>query len=82
MKGRNVMKKLFWLFAALAVLLSDLMCAVVAYNYAALERCAACSAPASTAFLLAIPYGAGVLACALLAIVFRRRSARERAAEG
>ena len=56
------MKKLSTIFAVLAILLSDVMCAVVAYNYCALEwggKYEAWSAPASTALLLAIPYAIG-----------------------
>ena len=53
-------RRLSAVFAVLAVLLFGLMCAVVAYNYAALLNCETCSAPASTAFLLAIPFAAGV----------------------
>ena len=52
-------KYLAALFAALAVLLSNAMCAAVAYNYCALQlggQYAGCSAPADTAFLLGIPY--------------------------
>ena len=49
------MKKLSIIFCLLAVLLSDIMCAVVAYNYrdilCSIEH-AGYSAPASTAFLL------------------------------
>lgn len=65
-----------WVFAALAVLLSDVMCAVVAFSYADMLwgiRYACYSAPASVAFLLAIPYGAGILVCAALSIWFARR---------
>ena len=43
------MKKMGRLFIVLAILLSDIMCAVVAYNYCALQwggRYAAYSAPA------------------------------------
>ena len=54
-------------FAALAVLLSDVMCAVVAYLY----RDMLCgiahdcySAPAGVAFLYAIPFAAGIIICA------------------
>lgn len=57
-RGGNRMKKLSTIFAVLAILLSDVMCAVVAYNYCALEwggKYEAWSAPASTALLLAIP---------------------------
>ena len=59
-------------FAALAVLLSDVMCAVVAYLY----RDMLCgiahdcySAPAGVAFLYAIPFAAGIIICAALACV-------------
>ena len=55
------------LFAALAILLSNVMCAVTAFSYCDLwwgGRCAGYSAPASTALLLCIPYGAGILICA------------------
>lgn len=62
------------LFTALALVLSNVMCAVVAYHYCALQLNAACSAPASAAFLLCIPYGAGVIICAVLAWFFNRKS--------
>lgn len=58
------MKKLSTIFAVLAILLSDVMCAVAAYNYCALEwggKYEAWSAPASTALLLAIPYAIGII---------------------
>ena len=70
------MKKLSTIFAVLAILLSDVMCAVVAYNYCALEwggKYEAWSAPASTALLLAIPYAIGIIICVVLAIVFKRK---------
>lgn len=69
-------KRLTYLFAALAVLLSNVMCAVVAYNYASLWWCgqyAGCSAPADTAFLLGFPYGVGIVVCVALAWFFGRR---------
>ena len=74
------MKKLSVFFTVLAILLSDVMCAVVAYDYCALllgGRCGANSAPASTAFLLAIPYGIGIAASAALAIIFRNKAAKQ-----
>jgi hypothetical protein len=71
------MKTLKYLFIALAIILSDIMCAVVAYNY----RDLLCrighggfSAPAEIAFLLAIPFLAAIIACIILAIVFHRKS--------
>ena len=71
------MKRLRTICLLAAVLLSDCMCAVVAYNYCALlwsGRYAGASAPASTAFLFAIPFAAGILVCLVLAHVFRRRA--------
>lgn len=71
------MKKLSYVFIVLAVLLSDLMCAVVAYSYCDMLwgiRYACYSAPASTAFLLAIPYGIGIVVCAILAWVFHKKA--------
>ena len=70
------MKKLSYLFTALAIVLSDVMCFVVAYNYrgmlCGIEH-AGYSAPASTAFLYAIPFAIGVIACFVLAIAFRKK---------
>lgn len=69
-------KHLAYLFTALAILLSDVMCAAVAYNYCTLQwggRYAGYSAPADTAFLLCIPYGVGIAVCAAAARFFRKR---------
>lgn len=60
----------------LAWLLSDFMCWQVGYAYAALKNCQSCAAPASTAFLLCVPYGAGIGICGILAWLFWRRSRR------
>ena len=65
------MKKLSIIFGLLAVLLSDIMCAVVAYNYrdmlCGIEH-AGYSAPSSTAFLLVIPYAIGIAICIMFSI--------------
>ena len=64
------------IFLLSAVILSDVMCAVVAYNYCALqwgEQYAGYSAPASTAFLYIIPYGLGIVFCIILALFFYKR---------
>lgn len=71
------MKKLSIIFSVLAILLSDIMCAVVAYNYCALEwggKYEGWSAPASTALFLAIPYVIGIIICIVLAVIFKRKS--------
>lgn len=65
--------------AALAALLSHAMCAAVAYEYCALQwggRYAGWSAPAWCAFLLAIPFGLGIAACALAALWLHRKAKR------
>ncbi len=72
----KIYKRLVCLFAALAILLSNVMCATVAYNYCSLQWCgryAGCSAPADTAFLLCVPYGIGIVICAALAWFFNTR---------
>lgn len=72
------MKALSCTFAVLAILLSDVMCAVVAFNYCDMLwgiRYASYSAPASTAFLLVIPYAAAIAVCTALAVIFWRKSA-------
>lgn len=74
------MKKLSYCFGILALLLSHVMCAVVAYNYCELLWCGqygGCSAPAYVAFYLAIPYGIGIAACTALAIVFYKKSKKQ-----
>lgn len=73
------MKKISIVFGLLAVLLSNIMCAVVAYNYrdmlCGIEH-AGYSAPANTAFLLAIPYLIGIVICIVLAITFMKKTNR------
>lgn len=71
------MKKLSIVFLAAAIILSDAMCAVVAYNYCALEwggKYAGWSAPEWVAFLYAVPFLLGIILCAVLAVVFNRKS--------
>lgn len=69
-------KALSCFFLALAILLSDIMCALAAYNYCNLQweiTHSGFSAPAEIAFLLAIPYAAGILVCAALAWLFHKK---------
>lgn len=68
------MKKLSNTFLIIAILLSDVMCAATAYSYRGLELCRECSAPASTALLLLIPYSLAIVLCLALAWFFRRRA--------
>ena len=71
------MKKSGLIFAALGVLLSDIMCFVVAFNY----RDMLCgiehrgfSAPAEIAFLIAIPFIIVIILCFILAFLFYRKA--------
>lgn len=70
------MKTMSTVFGMLAILLSDIMFAVVAFNYrdmlCGIEH-AGYSAPASSAFLYAIPFAVGIVVCAILAIKFRKK---------
>ncbi len=71
------MKKLSIVFWVLAVLLSDIMCAVTAYNYCDLQwggKYAGYSAPASTAYIYAIPFALGIIVSIVLAIVCGKKA--------
>ena len=70
-------RTLGFIFAALAILLSDVMCAVVGYSYSNMLwgiQYAGYSAPANTAFLLAIPYAVGIVICVIVSYVFFRKA--------
>jgi hypothetical protein len=71
------MKKLSWLFTALAIVLSNIMCFVVAYNYremiCGIEH-AGYSAPASIAFLCAIPFVVGICLCVILSMILHKNN--------
>lgn len=70
------MKNLSTLFGILAILLSNVMCGVVGFNYGKMVwgiENAGYSAPASTALLLSIPYLIGIAVCVVLAFVFRKK---------
>ncbi len=71
------MKKLSWVFFAIAILLSNVMCAHVAYLYRAMIcgiEHMGYSAPVGTAFLYAVPYALGIDACVTIGIVLRRKA--------
>ena len=71
------MKKLSVVFGLFAIILSNVMCAVVAFNYRDMLcgiRHSCYSAPAWVAFLSAIPYAVAIVVCVILAVVFKKRS--------
>jgi uncharacterized membrane protein len=64
-------------FAALAVILSDVMCAVVAFNFCDMLwgiKYAGYSAPASVAFMTAVPYAVGIIICVILSLFLKKRA--------
>ena len=66
-------------FTTLAILLSDIMCAVVSFNYCDMlwgAKTAGYSAPASTAFIYAIPYIVGIIICIALTLFFYKKQAQ------
>ena len=70
------MKKLSNVFLLLAALLSNVMCAVVAYNAGILYmggKYGMYSAPVWVAFLYAIPFGIGIAVCVIVTVVLRRK---------
>lgn len=68
-------KYLSYIFLALAILLSNVMCATVAYKYSYMVWGIreGFSAPASVAFVFAVPYAAGIAICAAIAWVFHKK---------
>ena len=69
-------KYLSYIFIALAILLSNVMCATVAYNYCNMQwgiRYEGYSAPANVAFLFIIPYAVGIVICIILAWFFNKK---------
>ena len=70
------MKTLSIVFQILAVLLSNVMVAVVTWNYCLMKSNDLInSAPPSTAFFLAIPFVIGIAVCVVLAVVFGKKAA-------
>ncbi len=75
------MKSLSTFFSILAILLTNVMCGVVGFNYGKMVwgvENAGYSAPASTALLLSIPYFIGIAVCVVLAFVFRKSGHQSR----
>lgn len=73
----NKFKIIALVFIAISILLSDVMCANVAFVYSNMLwgiKYAGYSAPANVAFLLAIPYIIGILVCVILSVVFHKKS--------
>lgn len=70
----NKFKMLARICMAIAIILSDVMCAVVSYYYCELKLCVECSAPPTIAFLYAIPFLFGIIIFFILSRIFYRKS--------
>lgn len=71
------MRLLYRLCLLIAVILSHIMCGVVAYNYCDMEwkiKIAGNSAPASIAYLYAFPFVIGIVLCIIGAFYFKKKS--------
>ena len=72
----NKFKILSRICIVLAILLSEIMCAVVSYEYCALQwggRYAGWSAPPSVAFVYAIPFAVEIVFCVVLSWLFHKK---------
>jgi len=67
------MKKLSTVFAALAILLTNIMCVVVTYNCTFLRYAPGNSAPWDVGLLLGIPFVIGIVACSVVAYTAKKR---------
>jgi|GEM_PF-873213 len=73
-------KKITITLRILAILLSNIMCALIAYHYRAILCCGehgGCSAPASIAFFYAIPFSIAILLCLIPAEILRRKGKKQ-----
>ena len=68
------MKKLSTVFAALAILLTNIMCVMVTYNCPVLRYTPGNSAPWSVGILLAIPFVIGIIACFVVSYIAKKKS--------
>lgn len=68
------MKKLSAIFAAFAILLTNIMCVVVTYNCAVLSYTPGNSAPWSAGLLFAVPFVIGIIACSVVSYIAKRKS--------
>ena len=71
------MKTVSNILLIVSVLLSDIMCAVVAWEYCDLVwggKYAGYSAPPYIAFFTAIPFAIAIIICAVIAMILRRKA--------
>ena len=67
------MKKLSTIFAALAILLTNIMCVVVTYNCTVLQYAPGNSAPWDVGLLFAIPFVIGIIVCSIVSYIAKKK---------
>ena len=67
------MKKLSTIFAALAILLTNIMCVVVTYNCTVLRYAPGNSAPWDVGLLFAIPFVIGIIVCSIVSHIAKKK---------
>lgn len=68
--------KWFWLFISIAILLSNIMCATVGYNWAVMEcgiKHQGYSAPAYIALISGIPFLIAIIMCIVIIMVIKNK---------
>ena len=67
------MKKLSTIFAALAILLTNIMCVVVTYNCTVLRYAPGNSAPWDVGLFFAIPFVIGIIVCSIVSYIAKKK---------
>lgn len=67
------MKKLSTIFAAFAILLTNIMCVVVTYNCTVLRYAPSNSAPWDVGLLFAIPFVIGIIVCSIVSYIAKKK---------
>ena len=67
------MKKLSTIFAALAILLTNIMCVVVTYNCTVLRYALGNGAPWDVGLLFAIPFVIGIIVCSIVSYIAKKK---------
>ncbi len=67
------MRKLSTVFAALAILLTNVMCVVVTYNCTILLPPRLNSAPWEVGLIFIIPFAIGIIACSIVSYIAKKK---------
>ncbi len=67
------MKKLSMIFAALAILLTNIMCIVVTYNCTVLSCVPNNGAPWYVGLLFGVPFVIGIIACSIISYIAKKK---------